>query len=139
MTRQQKRKTNRRGTATVEFALCLPVLLALVFGLVEFSRVTQLQQSARLAALEGARAGITLDATTSDVGAAVNRVMTAVCIPHYSTTITPNTLAYTSPSVTVTVSLDPTQNAWLTWFTSSSNLITATVTLQREVQAVSAP
>jgi Flp pilus assembly protein TadG len=123
----------------VEFALCLPVLLAFVFGILEFSRVTQLQQSVRLAAFEGARAGIQLDAKTSDVTTAVNRVMAAIGATSYSTTINPNPLTWSSSSITVTVSLDPTRNAWLTWFVKSSNTVSATVTLLREVDAISVP
>ena len=104
------------AATAVEFAVCLPVLLAFVFGILEFSRATQLQQSTRLAAFEGARAGITLDAASSDVTTAVNRVMSAVSISNFSTTVSPSPLTYTSPTVTVTVNLDPTQNAWFTWF-----------------------
>lgn len=139
MTRPKKIRQRRRGATTVEFALCLPILLAFVFGILEFSRVTQLQQSVRLATFEGARAGITLNATTSDVQSAVDHVMSALSIANYQTTITPNPLAYSSTSITVKVSLDPTQNAWITWFTKNTNTIDATVTLLREVQAVSVP
>ncbi len=137
MIRQKSR--DRSGATSVEFALCLPILFAFVFGILEFSRVTQLQQSTRLAAFEGARAGIALDAATTDVQAAVNRVMSAVSIANFSTSISPSPLAYTSSSVSVTVSLDPTQNAWFTWFVTSSNNITTNVTLMREVNAVSVP
>ena len=136
---QQPQNHSRSGAAAVEFACCLPVLLAFIFGILEFSRGTQLLQSARLAAFEGARAGISLDAQTSDVTTAVNRVMSAVSISHYTTTITPNPLTYTATSISVTVSMDPTQNAWFTWFLKSSNTVTANVTLMREVNSVSAP
>ena len=137
--RRAKKKRNRLGAATVEFAVCLPVLLAFVFGILEFSRLTQLKQTARLAAFEGARAGISLNATNADVTTAVNDIMTAVSIPNYTTTISPNPIAYNSSSVSVTVSLDAIQNAWITWFVRSSKTITANVTLQREIQSVSVP
>ena len=139
MSIQRKKPADRRGATTVEFALCLPVLLAVLFGILEFSRVTQLQQSVRLAAFEGARAGISLNAQTSDVQTAVSRVMNAVMISNYTTTINPNPLSYTSASVSVTVSLDPTKNAWFTWFVTKGTSIKSTVTLLREVQAVSVP
>ena len=137
---QRKRQTKkRRGATSVEFALCLPVLLTFVFGILEFSRVTQLQQSARLAAFEGARAGISLNATNADVTAAVNKVMSAISIANYTTTITPTTLAYTSNTVTVSVAIPPSQNAWIVKFVPSSQTITATITLNREIQAISVP
>ena len=139
MNRQRTRKVNRRGATTVEFAVCLPILFAFIFGILEFSRCTQLQQTARLAAFEGARAGISLNAQTTDVTTAVNRVMSAISISNFTTTITPNPLTYSAASISVTVSLNPTQNAWFTWFVSSSHTISANVTLAREVQSVSVP
>jgi Flp pilus assembly protein TadG len=138
-TKRPNRCTDRRGATTVELAFCLPVLFSVVLGLMEFSRVTQLQQTARLAAFEGARAGIALDADTSDVQDAVNGVFSAVSISNFTTTVTPATLNYSSPTVSVSVSVSPTANAWLTMFVSSSSNITANVTLVREVQSVSAP
>lgn len=44
-----------RGAAAVEFALVLPVLILLLLGLVEFSRVYNIQISLSNAAREGAR------------------------------------------------------------------------------------
>lgn len=44
-----------RGAAAVEFALVLPVLVLLVLGLIEFSRVFNVQISITNAAREGAR------------------------------------------------------------------------------------
>ena len=133
------RKDRRRGAAMVEFAVCLPVLLALLFGMLEFSRMTQLQHTARLAAFEGARAGITLNGSATDVKAAVDHVMTGVGVSTYTTTVTPTTLGYTSPTVSVKVSVPAKANAWFHWFVTDSTTITATITLSREVQAVSAP
>ena len=47
--------TSERGAAAVEFALILPILLLLVLGVVEFSRVYNVQISLSNAAREGAR------------------------------------------------------------------------------------
>lgn len=139
LSRRQKQRQNRGGAAMVEYAICLPILLALLFGLLEFARMTQLQQTARLAAFEGARAGITLNSSTSDVKAAVNHVMSAVAVSTFTTTITPTTLGYTSPTVTVKVSVPAQANAWFHWFVPNNTTITASITLSREVQAVSSP
>lgn len=48
-------RCGERGAAAVEFALILPVLVLLVLGLVEFSRVYNVQISLSNAAREGAR------------------------------------------------------------------------------------
>lgn len=46
---------HERGAAAVEFALVLPVLLLLVFGIVEFGRAYNIQTSVTAAARQGAR------------------------------------------------------------------------------------
>ncbi|TFD25470.1 TadE/TadG family type IV pilus assembly protein [Cryobacterium lyxosi] len=51
----KRSKPGERGAAAVEFALILPILLLLVLGLVEFSRVFNVQISLSNAAREGAR------------------------------------------------------------------------------------
>jgi Flp pilus assembly protein TadG len=49
------RKTRDRGTAAVEFALVLPVLLLIVFGIIDFGRALNAQITLTGAAREGAR------------------------------------------------------------------------------------
>ena len=57
MNRLMKRHAQRdRGAAAVEFALLLPVLLLLVFGLIDFGRGLNAQVTLTQAAREGARA-----------------------------------------------------------------------------------
>lgn len=55
MMRQALWARGRRGTASVEFALVLPLLLALLFGIIEFGFVFKDQLSLQQAAREGAR------------------------------------------------------------------------------------
>ena len=57
----------RRGAATVEFALTAPILFALVLGAVEFSRANMLVHTASIAATEAARRSIIPGATASEV------------------------------------------------------------------------
>lgn len=48
-------KSGRPGTAAVEFAVVLPLLFILLFGLWEVGRIVEVQQVAWNAAREGAR------------------------------------------------------------------------------------
>ncbi len=48
----------RRGVAAVEFAVCLPLLVLLVFGSIEASALIFLKQSLHVAAYESARAAV---------------------------------------------------------------------------------
>ncbi len=50
-----------RGAAAVEFVLVLPVLLLLVFGIVDFGRMLNAQIVVTEAAREGARAAALID------------------------------------------------------------------------------
>ena len=48
-------KDRDRGAAAVEFAICLPLLLLLVFGIIDFGRALNAQLSLTQAAREGVR------------------------------------------------------------------------------------
>jgi len=53
----------RRAVASAELAVCLPVLVLLVFGSIEATCFIFLQQSLQVAAYEGARDACRIDAT----------------------------------------------------------------------------
>ena len=127
----------RHGATTVEFAICVPVLLLVLFAAVEYCRVLQIQQAVRQAAFEGARAGVALDAASSDVTTAANNILSALSISGGTVTVTPNPIAYTTPSLTVTVSATPASNGWFVRYLTAGMLISSTISLDREVQAVS--
>ena len=67
----------RRGIAAMEFAVCLPIVLVLVIGTIEACSMIYLKQSLSIAAYEGARASIKPSATTADVEAACNQILTS--------------------------------------------------------------
>jgi Flp pilus assembly protein TadG len=46
---------NRRGAVAVEFAVVAPVLVALVFGMIQYGRAFEMQNQLQVAAREGAR------------------------------------------------------------------------------------
>lgn len=50
-----KRYCRRRGAASVELAVCLPVILLIVFGAIETCSIVFLQQNLQLIAYEAAR------------------------------------------------------------------------------------
>lgn len=53
--KNRRRSRSRRAVAAVEFAVCLPVIVLLVFGSIEASSFIFLKQSLNVAAYEGVR------------------------------------------------------------------------------------
>src|ERR1700722_11894805 len=137
MSNLHRQRSNRRGSSVVEFALCAPVLFAVLFGIIEYSRMLQIQHTVRQAALEGARAGINLDASTADASTAVTNITGIIGIVNPTVTINPNPLQWASTTITVTVSANAGQNGWLLWFFTAGSPISATITMAREINAVS--
>ena len=129
----------RRGAAAVEFAMCVPILIMVLFGIIEFSRLLQLQHAVREAALEAARTGVTLDGTVATTQSRATAILSSIGIVNPTITVTPNPLTYTATTVSVTVSVDPSGNSWFMKFLAAGNPIQATVSLDREIQAVSVP
>lgn len=58
---------NNRGVAAVELALCLPILIVLVFGSIEVGLLFYNEQVITNASREGARAGIVAGTTNGDI------------------------------------------------------------------------
>ena len=52
------RRSNQRGQAVIELALTLPLLLVVVFGIIDFGFMFQRYESVTNAAREGARLGV---------------------------------------------------------------------------------
>src|SRR5688572_19879201 len=86
----------RRGAHIVEMALVLPILIMVVFGIIEFARANQIRQTVKQAAYEGARVGITTDATVTTVQARANSVLSSVGISGGTVTVSPNPLTSTT-------------------------------------------
>jgi Flp pilus assembly protein TadG len=94
VSRKQNPATTRRparsAVVTVEFAMVLPVLVALVVGIVESCNLIYVKQSLTVSAYEGARAAIVKGMTQTDIQARVNQVLTDRKIKNTTILISPN-------------------------------------------------
>ena len=63
---RKQHRGNRGGIAAVEFAVCLPVIILLVFGAIEASSFIFLKQSLNVAAYEGIRESIRIDSNNAN-------------------------------------------------------------------------
>jgi TadE-like protein len=69
-------RLRRRGTALVEFAVVLPLLLMILMGIIEFGWIFMVRQTLTNAAREGCRVAVLKAATADDVALRVREVMT---------------------------------------------------------------
>lgn len=83
-------RRHRRGAAVVELTLCLPVIAVLTFGTIEACSVIYLKQSLEIAAYEGGRTALRPGATSSEVIADCQQVVTDRGIAGASYLLTPS-------------------------------------------------
>ena len=107
------RKRDQRGAAAVEMAIVLPVLVLLVFGIIQWSIYFNRLQGLQAAAREGARVAALPQSTQSDIKAKVTDALDGVLPSGANPTITvspsssnPCDLQPTGTSVTVTVKVN---------------------------------
>jgi Flp pilus assembly protein TadG len=74
-----------RGAAAVEFALILPLLVVMVFGIIEFSILFYNKAMITNACREGARAGIVYDFPDRPSAADITNVVNGYCASHLIT------------------------------------------------------
>lgn len=96
----------RRGVATVELALCLPIIVLLVVGAIEACSMIFLKQSLAIAAYEGARTALIPNATAIQVQAACQQILKDRKVVGATVTVKPLDIAALIPGemIDVTVS-----------------------------------
>jgi len=94
---------DRRGQSMVEFALVLPILLLLVFGVTEFSRAWMTLNVITAAAREGCRVAVVTGPDTDAVTSRVDEVCAAARVTPSSVTVVGPDPADVDRRVTVTV------------------------------------
>ena len=132
----------RRGAATVEFALVLPVLIALTVGTIDVCTAMFLKESAVLAAYEGARQGVGRGNTNQDV---IDRVQEF--LDERNIEYTGDAIAISSPgfdsaetleNVTVTVNIPAAGNTLMPSEVIGNLVMSASVTMLKEYKNLSA-
>ncbi len=125
----------RRGAAVVEFAIVAPVLLLLVFGMIEYGRLVMVQQVLTNATREGARRAVLDGATTSQVTSVVTDYLSTSRISGAVITVTPSppsNAAFGAP-ITVSAQVPFGQVSWLpTPMFLSGKTMSATTVMRRE-------
>ena len=73
--RRCRRRGNRKGAAVVEMAVCLPIIVLLVFASIETCNMIFLRQALSASAYEGARVAVRPEATNEQVIARCQAVL----------------------------------------------------------------
>ena len=107
------KKRNRRGAAVVEFAVCLPLIILIVFGSIEAANMLFLRQAVVQASYEGAKVAIKDDVTNADVQAAIDAVTNGRNLDNISVTTSPSQVSDAQPGdiIQVTVSVPGDENS----------------------------
>jgi Flp pilus assembly protein TadG len=134
------RLQRRSGAATVELALCLPVVFILVLGMMETCNVVFVRTRMLSATYEAAR--LATRPTTSSSKAATSAQVTTYCsslltqlgIHGATVTLSPTDLSTLTPltQVTLTVTAPLNQNAITSYVLTNALTISAQVTLIAE-------
>lgn len=113
MTRKRLgRRRIRQGTAIIELAVCLPVIVLLVAGSMECCGLIFLKQTLSAAAYEGVRVAVRQDATPADVLQRAGEVLAARNIQNATIVMNPPGIETldAGDEVTVTVSAPTSSN-----------------------------
>ncbi len=93
-----RKRSSRLGAAMVELAVCLPIFLAILLGIIEFGRAMSVAQLLNAAAREGCRDAIIEGSTTDSVRDLVRQQVV-------------NTVGCSSQNVTVDISISSGESA----------------------------
>jgi Flp pilus assembly protein TadG len=127
----------RRGLATVELALCLPMLLIFALGTTEVCNWMHVRQRAMTAAYDGIRYATRPTtsgrqaATSAQVIARCQTLLTQLQVNGATVTVNPSNLTNIMPEtqVTVTITVPMAQNSMSAYVLNSNSNVTATATM----------
>ena len=99
-------RNRARGSALAEFAVIAPLLITLLFGVVEYGYVYMVRQTMTNAAREGCRLGIITSSTEEMVLARIAEMMAPTGVSGYAATYTKGTEADPVDRVDLTVNYE---------------------------------
>lgn len=134
---RRRNSRHRRGTATVELAICFPFLFLLTIGTMDVCSMLFLRETVTMAAYEGARRGIGRDRTNAHATARIMEFLDERRVNYDNS----NVISISSPdfdsantldNVTVTVTVPCSGNLLIPSAMFDDLTITASVTMRKE-------
>lgn len=132
---RKRLSSNRRGVSAVEFALVAPVFFLIIFGGIEFYRVSTLRQLAENVSYESARRVIVPGANVTEANQLATNLLNAMNIRGATVVVTPNPILETTGRITVRVTIPASANRWgWSFFSRDVQIISETTLLtEREI------
>jgi Flp pilus assembly protein TadG len=126
-----REKASRRGTAMVEMAISMPLLMLLSFGAIEFANLIFLRQTVAQISYEGARIASLPLSSKDDVRRTCEQLLAGRRITDGNVTVSPDNLSATTPAgtrITITVTIPASANAITPkWFFKTASLTKRTI------------
>jgi Flp pilus assembly protein TadG len=140
MKNSPSRKSQRRGGATIEFAISLPLLLIVIFGAIDICERIFFKQSVSLVAYEGARLAARRSATSANVIARCQQMMQERRIDNGEIILSPSSIDNLPPTTPITLTIRATRSTFgmgqysseAGGFQQTSGTVTGTSTMLRE-------
>lgn len=130
-----RRNESRRGVAATEFAVCLPVLVLLMLGVIETSTMIFLKQSLAVAAYEGSHVAVAPDSDASDVRDTCEEILADRRVNGAVIQVIPNDIQGLDPGeyfeVRVSAPTDPNAILPLSYFQNMT--LSSSATLMKEI------
>lgn len=131
--RGQNRR-NRRGAAVVEFSVCLPLIILIVFGGIEASSMLFLRQTCVQASYEGAKTAIKNRGTTATAVNSATQVCNGRDLRNFSVTTEPADIenAASGSLITITVTVPGDENSLFPFGPFRGNNVAASASMVKE-------
>lgn len=130
------KRQNRSGVATIECAICLPILLSITFATIDLCSAMFLKESLTLAAYEGARVGVERGGTDDIVRTRIEQLLTERGVTYSDSAIAISDPGFddadTLEHVTITVTVPCSGNMPLTGAIFVGRTLSASVTMRKE-------
>lgn len=126
-------RNRRRGIATVELAVCVPMIVTITFGAIEAANFIHLKQSLTESAYEAARIATTTGATAETAEQRFREIMTARNIQNAEIVLSPKVTEKTSSGtvVSATVTAPADNNSICPFFYFKSSRLTSQIVMVR--------
>jgi len=128
------RTNSRRGAAAVEFAVCLPVVLLVVFGSIQAASMLFLRQATIQAAYEGVKVAISDDGTDDGVREAAQLVLDGRQLTGVTIDIQPSNVDSLEPGtvIDVVVSAPSDENTLFPFGLFTGTIVSANAVMVKE-------